>query len=410
MKKKCIILITITLFLANIQAQNIQPLITTHWGQRAPYNSLCPLDSSGYHMPAGCGPVAMAQTLNFLKIRKDSIQLICDCGIVAKTKYSKIGSTTDIYNITNSMKQVFRVSRYTNIVYQRDYVGKQGEEDWKELLFNELRNGRVIISAGNGDNPKGHIFILDGIKGDLIHANFGWKGSHDGFYPVSRIYKYLKKMEAIIDIGDSNYIPHSDTIKTIQAGTLQTIMIPHYLGSTRHLKINGPLNDGDIKWLHSLCEYNEKLQNYPHLSTLDLRDAQIASLPDYAFANSNRLSYIVLPKKLEAIGKFAFKNCSNLNYIDLPESINEIGIEAFRYCRNLMNIDIPLNVNNIGYDAFSDCDKLSLKINSENKKFFIKNNIVFYIRTQKPVERPITKRCNVRVLRINNKWNIKILK
>ena len=75
-----------------------------------------------------------------------------------------------------------------------------------------------------------------------------------------------------------------------------------------------------------------------------------------------------------------------------------------------MNIDIPLNVNNIGYDAFSDCDKLSLKINSENKKFFIKNNIVFYIRTQKPVERPITKRCNVRVLRINNKWKIKILK
>ena len=58
-----------------------------------------------------------------------------------------------------------------------------------------------------------------------------------------------------------------------------------------------------------------------------------------------------------------------------PETSCQLG--HLSECPNMKkskhHSDIPLNVNNIGYDAFSDCDKLSLKINSENKKFFIKN-------------------------------------
>ena len=49
------------------------------------------------------------------------------------------------------------------------------------------------------------------------------------FYPVSRISKYLKKMEAIIDIGDSNYILIVILLKLFRLGHYPTIMIPHYL-------------------------------------------------------------------------------------------------------------------------------------------------------------------------------------
>lgn len=48
--------------------EDIKPMVKTLWGQYAPYNMLCPAnenDGNITHDLAGCGPVAMAQTINF---------------------------------------------------------------------------------------------------------------------------------------------------------------------------------------------------------------------------------------------------------------------------------------------------------------------------------------------------------
>lgn len=49
------------------QAQELNPLIQTQWGQGEPYNMYSPKDSlSGRNVLAGCGPIAMAQVIRYL--------------------------------------------------------------------------------------------------------------------------------------------------------------------------------------------------------------------------------------------------------------------------------------------------------------------------------------------------------
>ena len=65
---------------------SVQPLITSIWGQREPFKFMCPLDTyvSDYslygtytpdlgHYSVGCGPLAMAQYLNFYKFPKHGV-------------------------------------------------------------------------------------------------------------------------------------------------------------------------------------------------------------------------------------------------------------------------------------------------------------------------------------------------
>lgn len=49
--------------------EDVKPLILTRWGQHHPFNLLCPKTEStkgeATNMLAGCGPVAMAQMVNY---------------------------------------------------------------------------------------------------------------------------------------------------------------------------------------------------------------------------------------------------------------------------------------------------------------------------------------------------------
>lgn len=46
---------------------NVEPLITTKWGQRYPYNELCPTLPNGTKAVTGCVATAMAQIMNYYK-------------------------------------------------------------------------------------------------------------------------------------------------------------------------------------------------------------------------------------------------------------------------------------------------------------------------------------------------------
>ena len=69
----CILLALLTATSAGAQEpytfpEDIKPLIKTYWGQGYPFNLLCPksdTDEALQHNLAGCGPVAMAQMVNY---------------------------------------------------------------------------------------------------------------------------------------------------------------------------------------------------------------------------------------------------------------------------------------------------------------------------------------------------------
>lgn len=359
MNKHINLIIALLLVNIHIHAQDVAPMIQTQWGQSDPYNALCPLDSTGNRTLAGCGPIAMAQVLNYLGVKSNSVpELIRDCGISAFTQYGKDNSGTFIMQGMNAMKKLFHCSPYMNIVERNDYLGEEGKQEWNSLITNELRQGRAVIISGKSEKSR-HTFILDGLKGNLVHVNLGWAGRHDGYYPLDCLYGYSQNNAAIIDIGDSTYVPRIDTITVKQAGTLQAMMQNRPWRQIRHLCIVGSINDDDIRWLRTMAKYDEDKKQYGQLRTLDLTATDMTHLPDSAFIYCKRLTYIKLPQKLETIGKFAFNYDSDINYVDIPPTVKKIRLNAFAFCSQLLDIKIPEGVSNILSCSFIGCSYLT---------------------------------------------------
>lgn len=168
-------------------------------------------------------------------------------------------------------------------------------------------------------------------------------------------------------------MPH---YKVATAGTLSTLISEAEAGTLTEVKISGPLNGTDIRFIREKmagCEI--KIENTVSwgtgaLKSLDLSDATIVEggdpyfstyyscstennvLGDYSFYGSNTLVSVLLPKSITKIGSSAFDGCSDLTSVIIPNSVTTIGKSAFSSCK-LNEIVIPEGVETIEYGAFA---------------------------------------------------------
>ena len=77
------------------------------------------------------------------------------------------------------------------------------------------------------------------------------------------------------------------------------------------------------------------------------------------FTNCSALTEVILPQNLLSVGENAFRGCSSLPTVVIPESVLAIGDCAFYICTSLSSITIPKNVTSIGSDAFRECSSLT---------------------------------------------------
>jgi len=77
-----------------------------------------------------------------------------------------------------------------------------------------------------------------------------------------------------------------------------------------------------------------------------------------AFAESPKLTKIVLPETLKEIASEAFLDCTGLKMILIPDSVWEIGRRAFFGCKELTEITLPRNLRYLYSEAFCSCPKL----------------------------------------------------
>lgn len=193
----------------------------------------------------------------------------------------------------------------------------------------------------------------------------------------------------------------SRVINVDTPGSLETIMSEDERNKTEDLKITGSLNSFDFEFIRTM----------PLLNTLDLRDAQIETLPasclaetrmstvilpaslkkissrafygsaitslyipesveeigDYAFANTSALTgNIVIPDNVTAIGNYAFQNSAFKGTLHIGESVHTIGEYAFNGCKGTGNIIIPDNVTSLGAYAFYKCTGFKGDLNIGN--------------------------------------------
>lgn len=203
----------------------VNPLCNTTWDQSPYYNALCPGGSV-----TGCVATAMAQIMKFwnhpqtgsgihsynhptygtlsanfgattyqwgsmpnsLNSNNNAVAtLMLHCGISVDMNYSPNLSTAWVIASDNpvcAQNSYINYFGYDATTIQGVRRQNYNDNAWKNLLKNELDNGRPLQYAGFGSGG-GHTWVCDGYdNSDFFHMNWGWGGSGpDGFFSVDAL-------------------------------------------------------------------------------------------------------------------------------------------------------------------------------------------------------------------------------
>ena len=232
--------------------REVKPLLTTTWGQREPFKFMCPfdkyvLDFSLYgtyapdsgHYSVGCGPLAMAQYMNFYKFPRHGVgeesvtvkydqgnvtltvdfesstydwdqmiddyqgyytsrqgmavaRLCYDCGVAAQTTWNNLGGGTTDERILNAFINHFNYNDTAHYIPRSRY----DEPTWMEYVYSILSSGNPILYSAKDINLElgiiaGHNFIIDGYdENGLIHVNWGWYGIENGYFDIALLHVF----------------------------------------------------------------------------------------------------------------------------------------------------------------------------------------------------------------------------
>lgn len=210
--------------------KEVPALLSTTWGQNAPYYIATPL-VDGKHCPTGCTATALAQILNYYQYPAQYVdgpkidwanmlpgyrgeyteaqanavsQLMAHCGKAAHVTYDIYESTSSLEDIENGIASEF--GYIVKFYGYLDWPEMKDVKKWKEIIFRELSAGHPVLYGGtsykNGyDNYFAHSFVLDGYdsKG-RVHVNYGYDGDGDGFYALDNLLlKYGDRDEVFTD-------------------------------------------------------------------------------------------------------------------------------------------------------------------------------------------------------------------
>ena len=216
--------------------KSIKPLLTTSWGQDRPYNKVIPGIGGNYKaFVTGCTSTAISQIMRYYKYPQKgrgetSYTIKYNSGEFVLTFSADFGNTTydwdnmlDDYSAGYNQIQADAVATlmYHVAVSENTRFGSRGssagprdgavalinnfnydkglmfgereyftDEEWEEIIYNELANGRPVLYDGisiTEDGTSGHAFVCHGYNADdnLFAINWGWEGSYDGYYALT---------------------------------------------------------------------------------------------------------------------------------------------------------------------------------------------------------------------------------
>lgn len=225
---------------------SVAPLLKTTWAQGKPFNEQCPTkkDKDGVerHCPVGCVALALAQIMkyynypemgqgsktykplfgggelsanfgetkylwdkmrdnyfslasyrNYSDDEADAVSTLCfHVGVSVGMMYQLSGSSAFAYgNIPRDMVENFRYDgEKIRYLKRADYT----KEQWMDLIFTELSEGRPVFYSGNSPAQGGHAWVVDGYNATgEVHINWGWRGKSDDYFDID------------LSMGENNY-------------------------------------------------------------------------------------------------------------------------------------------------------------------------------------------------------------
>lgn len=223
--------------------QEVEPMLTSAWGQGCFHNKYCPETDDGpcNHASAGCIAVAMAQIMYYHKQpitgngtvtyncppygtlsanfgqttylweeMADTLHesnpatalLISHCGISVKMDYGPQLSVSNITRAHNAFRYYFSYP-FATLSYRSDF----DDETWTSLVKDNLDRNLPVYYTGTSSLGR-HAFVCDGYDSNgLFHFNFGWDGVADGYYTIDAPSGFSVDQAMIHDLLPVSLIP-----------------------------------------------------------------------------------------------------------------------------------------------------------------------------------------------------------
>ena len=103
----------------------------------------------------------------------------------------------------------------------------------------------------------------------------------------------------------------------------------------------------------------------------------VTAIGKSAFSDCSGLTGVVIPDSVTAIGDSAFSDCSGLTGVVIPDSVTAIGDSAFSDCSGLTEMVIPHSVKAIGVGVFKRCNRLTkITVDSGNAHYMSQNDLL----------------------------------
>lgn len=210
----------------NTSVSPISRLLTTEWGQDAPFCDQCPM-KNGQRTITGCMATSISQAINYFEYPSqfegsysykdmsvtrslDFSEVSIDYSLLANRYYR--ANTTDeekaevaklMYSVGIAINMNYGLSSEggsgaiteMGIRGLRENLGhKQAQhllrryfslDEWNKIIQEELRAGRPVVMGGHSSEG-GHSFVCDGMDSrGFYHINWGWEGLADSYFDVS---------------------------------------------------------------------------------------------------------------------------------------------------------------------------------------------------------------------------------
>lgn len=206
---------------------SVEPLIVTKWNQDYPYWNLTP-KVNGNQCLTGCPATAMAQIAYYhqwpvaseghVDYVTESMKIHIEAELNTTFDWANMTPTYDQNSSEVSCNAVAELMREIGYAMEMDYTDDmsgqdQGhiakgivehlgydkglriryaetheEEEWVEMLKEELDAKRPILYCGFTALQEGHAFVCDGYDTDgLFHINWGWGGVSDGYFVITSL-------------------------------------------------------------------------------------------------------------------------------------------------------------------------------------------------------------------------------
>lgn len=364
----------------------IDPMLTTTWSQRSPYNDECPDFFGQGKCSTGCEATALAQVMYYHRAKSvtkttatipgytcvrewmidsephhitvDAIpagspidwdnmldsyngseapaeelavaNLMKYCGAAMQMDYYIGQSDASVSNAAMALKAYFNYRFDTDLKWRDNF----SDEEWENIIYNELSNDRPVFYHGmhsTENNTDGHVFVCDGYDGmGYYHINWGWGGIYDGYFPLSAIgpredLLYPFWQAALINAAPRDVIP-SDNDISFADWQVKCLCLQNW-----DTNDDGEFSKEEaaaVKDLGTVFECQQSISSFDELRYF----TGLTCIDDYAFFDCKGLTSVVIPNGVTSIGRSAFLGCRSLSSIIIPNSVTNISEYAFETC------------------------------------------------------------------------------